>query len=143
MRAAMGATPSFFLSTVLLPAGQATPELAEEILRSIHEAAAGLGVGACGCGPEAEGDDDADRHESPVDDASPPAAGTSAGGCAHDDGSRRSTASPPGRSVKPTDRYRARAASLPGCVLTRAVVAPRRASQRRASSSRVRPRALP
>jgi len=46
--AAMGATPLFFLSTVLLPAGQATPELTEEILRSIHEAAASLGIAVCG-----------------------------------------------------------------------------------------------
>ena len=46
--AAMGATPLFFLSTVLLPVGQATPELAESVLASIHRAASDLGVAVCG-----------------------------------------------------------------------------------------------
>ncbi|MEW6756287.1 MAG: AIR synthase related protein, partial [Candidatus Latescibacterota bacterium] len=46
--AAMGARPAFFLATLLLPAGQATPELAESIFRSIHEAATELGVAVCG-----------------------------------------------------------------------------------------------
>ncbi len=46
--AAMGGTPRFFLSTVLVPADQATPELVESIFRSIHEAASALGVAVCG-----------------------------------------------------------------------------------------------
>ena len=46
--AAMGATPLFFLSTILLPASQATPDLAESILASIHRAATDLGVVVCG-----------------------------------------------------------------------------------------------
>jgi hydrogenase maturation factor len=46
--AAMGAEPRFFLATVLLPAGRADTAMAEGILRSIHEAAAGLGVLVCG-----------------------------------------------------------------------------------------------
>ena len=46
--AAMGATPRFFLSTILLPAGRATPELAASIFRSIHRAAEDLGVAVCG-----------------------------------------------------------------------------------------------
>lgn len=46
--AAMGATPRFFLSTILLPAGHATPELATSIFRSIHQAAEDLGVAICG-----------------------------------------------------------------------------------------------
>lgn len=44
----MGATPRFFLSTVLLPTDQATPELTESILRSIHAAATSLGIVVCG-----------------------------------------------------------------------------------------------
>ncbi|MSR83649.1 MAG: hydrogenase expression protein [Candidatus Latescibacteria bacterium] len=46
--AAMGGTPRFFLSTVLVPADHATPELVESIFRSIHEAARSLGVAVCG-----------------------------------------------------------------------------------------------
>ena len=46
--AAMGATPRFFLSTVLLPAAQATPELTESIFRSVHEAASSLDIAVCG-----------------------------------------------------------------------------------------------
>lgn len=46
--AAMGATPRFFLSTVLLPTDQATPALTESILRSIHEAATSLDIAVCG-----------------------------------------------------------------------------------------------
>ena len=46
--AAMGATPRFFLSTILLPEGHATPELAASIFRSIHQAADSLGVVVCG-----------------------------------------------------------------------------------------------
>lgn len=46
--AAMGGEPRFFLSTVLIPAEQATPELVETIFRSIHEAAHSLGVVVCG-----------------------------------------------------------------------------------------------
>ena len=46
--AAMGATPRFFLATVLLPAGQATPELVESIFSSIYQAAAGLEIMVCG-----------------------------------------------------------------------------------------------
>ena len=46
--AAMGAEPRFFLATVLLPAGRATEAWAEEIFRSLREAADGLGVLICG-----------------------------------------------------------------------------------------------
>ena len=46
--AAMGATPRFFLSTILLPEERATPELAASIFRSIHQAAESLGVAVCG-----------------------------------------------------------------------------------------------
>jgi hydrogenase expression/formation protein HypE len=46
--AAMGAVPRFFLATILLPAGQATPDLVESIFRSIHEAAGSLDVAVCG-----------------------------------------------------------------------------------------------
>ena len=46
--AAMGATPRFFLSTILLPEGRATPALAAAIFRSIHQAAEDLGVAVCG-----------------------------------------------------------------------------------------------
>ena len=44
----MGGEPRFFLSTVLIPADQATPELVESIFRSMHEAAHSLGVVVCG-----------------------------------------------------------------------------------------------
>ena len=46
--AVMGATPRWFLATVLLPAGQATAELAEEIFGQIHAACAALGVSLAG-----------------------------------------------------------------------------------------------
>lgn len=46
--AAMGATPRFFLSTILLPEGRTTPALAAAIFRSIHQAAEDLGVAVCG-----------------------------------------------------------------------------------------------
>jgi len=46
--ASMGAQPRFFLAAILLPPEQATPELAEDIFRSIHEAAESLGVLVCG-----------------------------------------------------------------------------------------------
>ena len=46
--AAMGAVPRFFLSTILLPARQATPALAESIFRSIYEAATSLDIVVCG-----------------------------------------------------------------------------------------------
>ncbi len=46
--AAMGAVPRFFLSTILLPAGQATPALTESIFRSIYEAATSLDIVVCG-----------------------------------------------------------------------------------------------
>ena len=46
--AAMGATPRFFLSTVLLPTGAATPQRVEAIFRSIHTAATSLGIVFCG-----------------------------------------------------------------------------------------------
>ena len=46
--AAMGATPRFFLSTILLPEERATPELAESIFRSIHQAAESLDIAVCG-----------------------------------------------------------------------------------------------
>jgi len=46
--AAMGATPRFFMATVLLPEGQATPAQVESIFRSIHEAAAQLDIAVCG-----------------------------------------------------------------------------------------------
>ena len=36
------------MTTILLPASQATPDLAESILASIHRAAADLGVVVCG-----------------------------------------------------------------------------------------------
>src|SRR5512142_361977 len=42
--AVMGAVPRWFLATVLLPAGRATPALAEAIFAQIHAACAGLGV---------------------------------------------------------------------------------------------------
>ena len=46
--AAMGATPRFFLSTILIPADQATEALIESIFRSIHEAATTLNITVCG-----------------------------------------------------------------------------------------------
>ncbi len=46
--AVMGATPRWFLATVLLPAGRATAELAEEIFGQIHAACAALGVSLAG-----------------------------------------------------------------------------------------------
>ncbi len=46
--AAMGATPHFFLSTILLPATQATPELTASIFRSIYQAADSLAIAVCG-----------------------------------------------------------------------------------------------
>ncbi len=46
--AAMGATPRFFLATVLLPAGLADLAMAETILQSIHSAASSLGILVCG-----------------------------------------------------------------------------------------------
>jgi hydrogenase maturation factor len=46
--AVMGATPRWFMATVLLPAGQATPALAEAIYDQIAAACADLGVGLAG-----------------------------------------------------------------------------------------------
>jgi hydrogenase maturation factor len=46
--AVMGARPRWFLATVLLPAGKATGELAEDIFRQIYEACAALGVSLAG-----------------------------------------------------------------------------------------------
>lgn len=46
--AAMGATPRWFLATVLLPEGRATPEMAEEIFAQISRACQELGVSLCG-----------------------------------------------------------------------------------------------
>jgi hydrogenase maturation factor len=46
--AVMGATPRWFLATVLLPAGQATAELAERIFAQIADACATLGVSLAG-----------------------------------------------------------------------------------------------
>lgn len=46
--AAMGATPRFFLSTVLLPTHSATPAIVEAIFRSIYEAATALDITVCG-----------------------------------------------------------------------------------------------
>ncbi len=46
--AVMGAQPRWFLATVLLPAGRATGELAEEIFRQIYEACGALGVSLAG-----------------------------------------------------------------------------------------------
>lgn len=45
--ACLGATPRWFMATVLLPEGTA-PELAETILRQVHDACAGLGVALVG-----------------------------------------------------------------------------------------------
>jgi hydrogenase expression/formation protein HypE len=46
--AVMGAQPRWFLATVLLPAGQATPELAEAIFAQMHDACTALGVSLAG-----------------------------------------------------------------------------------------------
>jgi hydrogenase expression/formation protein HypE len=46
--AVMGAQPRWFLATVLLPAGQATPELAESIFAQMYDACAALGVSLAG-----------------------------------------------------------------------------------------------
>ncbi len=46
--AVMGAQPRWFLATVLLPAGQATPELAERIFAQIADACTALGVSLAG-----------------------------------------------------------------------------------------------
>ncbi|MGE5603159.1 MAG: AIR synthase family protein [Nitrososphaerales archaeon] len=46
--AVMGAHPRWFLATVLLPAGKATGQLAEEIFRQIYDACAALGVSLAG-----------------------------------------------------------------------------------------------
>jgi hydrogenase maturation factor len=46
--AVMGAAPRWFLATVLLPAGQATAEMAEAIFAQIHEACAALDVSLAG-----------------------------------------------------------------------------------------------
>ncbi len=46
--AVMGATPRWFLATVLLPAGQATAEMAERIFADISDACAALGVSLAG-----------------------------------------------------------------------------------------------
>lgn len=46
--AVMGATPRWFMATVLLPAGQATPALAEAIYDQIAAACANLGVALAG-----------------------------------------------------------------------------------------------
>ncbi len=46
--AVMGAQPRWFLATVLLPAGQATPELAERIFAQIADACAALEVSLAG-----------------------------------------------------------------------------------------------
>ena len=46
--AAMGATPKWFLATLLLPEGSADEALAEGIFASIHQAAEEVGVAVCG-----------------------------------------------------------------------------------------------
>jgi hydrogenase expression/formation protein HypE len=46
--AVMGAQPRWFLATVLLPAGQATPELAEAIFAQMYDACTALGVSLAG-----------------------------------------------------------------------------------------------
>jgi hydrogenase maturation factor len=46
--AVMGAQPRWFLATVLLPAGQATPELAEAIFAQMSDACTALGVSLAG-----------------------------------------------------------------------------------------------
>ena len=46
--AVMGARPRWFLATVLLPAGQATPALAETIFAQIYDACEALGISLAG-----------------------------------------------------------------------------------------------
>ncbi len=46
--AAMGATPRWFLATLLLPEGRATPEMAEEIFAQMSQACQEMGVSLCG-----------------------------------------------------------------------------------------------
>lgn len=46
--ACLGATPRFFLATLLLPEGQATEELAEEVFRDVAASCQALGVTLCG-----------------------------------------------------------------------------------------------
>ena len=46
--ASMGATPRFFLATIIVPEDQATELLIESIFRSIHEAAGELGITVSG-----------------------------------------------------------------------------------------------
>lgn len=46
--AVMGARPRWFLATVLLPAGKATGEMAEDVFRQIYDACAALGVSLAG-----------------------------------------------------------------------------------------------
>ena len=46
--AVMGARPRWFLATVLLPAGRATPALAEQIFRQVSDACAALDVSLAG-----------------------------------------------------------------------------------------------
>jgi len=46
--AVMGARPRWFLATVLLPAGQATADMAEEIFTQLYDACAALGVSLAG-----------------------------------------------------------------------------------------------
>jgi len=46
--AVMGAEPRWFLATVLLPAGQATADMAEAIFGQIHAACAALGISLAG-----------------------------------------------------------------------------------------------
>jgi hydrogenase maturation factor len=46
--AVMGARPRWFLATLLLPAGQATAKMAEEIFAQLHDACAALGVSLAG-----------------------------------------------------------------------------------------------
>lgn len=46
--AVMGAQPRWFLATVLLPAGQATPEMAERIFAQVADACDALGVSLAG-----------------------------------------------------------------------------------------------
>jgi len=46
--ATMGATPRWFLATILLPDAGADETLVESIFRSVHEAAAEIGVAVCG-----------------------------------------------------------------------------------------------
>ena len=46
--AAMGATPRYFLASIILPESQATETLVESVFASIHRAAAELGITVCG-----------------------------------------------------------------------------------------------